>query len=578
VLKLAARERRAAAAVCALGVAAALFEGLGLSLLIPLATWATTGEADLDMPVIGPALDWLDARFDLAGGQLVGLVIGFFLLGIVVNYVNLTISNTLSTRFAHDLRRRVFETALTRPMSELDSSPAGRFFNTLASETWRVCDALLVIVKAVVQAIYCAVLLGFLVALSPVNTLILLAMTAAMGLMVHKVTHAVRGMGATITAANEALSNYAWDTLGGLRVVRGFGREDHERGRFEERSRRLRDALIRMWAVSNLVAPISQIMTVVMVGTIVAAALWRGEPAATLVGFLAIAYRMQPRVSAVLSAQTALKGLDAAVRSVARVLSAGAAAPQGGLPFSGLTHGIELRGVSASYPGADHPAVRDITCEFRVGRVTAIVGPSGAGKSTIVAVLLRFLEPTSGEVLVDGAPLSELLPADWRRRIAFVEQDAHLFHTTARENIAYGDLDADFAAIRAAARAAQADDFISALPQGYDSVIGAEASGLSQGQRQRVALARALLRRPQALILDEATNALDAPTERAMRAAMKELRPECAVIVIAHRRETVEWADHVVVLEHGAVVEAGDPRELALHDGAYARLFVDGAP
>lgn len=242
--------------------------------------------------------------------------------------------------------------------------------------------------------------------------------------------------------------------------------------------------------------------------------------------------------------------------------------------FSGLQRGVALENVSVRYPNAERPALRDVSCTFLYGQVTALAGVSGSGKSTLVALLLRFIEPERGRIVIDGTPLDEIDPEDWRRRIAFVEQDALLFNASVRDNIGYGDLEADFRAIGDAARIAQATDFIELLPDAYDTLIGDYGVGLSQGQRQRIALARSLLRLPDVLILDEATNALDRPTERALRTAIEEAGRARAVIVIAHRRETIENADQVVVLDEGRVVQRGSHAELARADGVYARLYL----
>ena len=576
VLALAGGERRAVGLVVVLGLVSAVFEGVGLSFLIPLVHVATGQEVDPAIPVIGPLLGWLDGHIGLGGVHIVALVIGFFILGILVGYLNLVVSTMLAMRFAHRLRTGVFETALQRPLSKIENLPEGKFVNNLASETWRVCDALFVIISVVVQAVACAVFLAFLFMLSPFYTLVLLTMTAVMALVVHLATRAVREFGIQAVAANEAFMAYLWGALGGLRVIRGFGREDHERARFDESSGRVRDIFIRMQILSGLVRPITQVLTLAMVGTVLAIAILRGDPFSTLVGFLAIAYRMQPRISGILQARTKLRGLEASVAAVETALAeSDAVAAREGRPFEGMRRGVAFEAVSARYPNAERPALHKVSCGFRFGAVTAVAGYSGAGKSTLVALLLRFITPESGRILIDGVPLDRISPESWHRRIAFVEQNTFLFNATIRDNIGYGDLEADEAAIRAAARIAQADDFIAALPEGYDTRIGDHGVRLSQGQRQRIALARALLREPDVLILDEATNALDRPTERALRAAIEAGRSTRAVIVIAHRRETIENADRVIVIDDGRVVQDGTPAELAREGGVYARLYLD---
>jgi subfamily B ATP-binding cassette protein MsbA len=379
-------------------------------------------------------------------------------------------------------------------------------------------------------------------------------------------------------AANERFMAYVWDAFGGLRVIRGFGQEDHEREQFGRRSQDVRQVYTRLRNLSGIVGPITQTMTIAMIATILGLAMLRGDPIATLVGFLAIAFRMQPRVTALLNAWTGLKGLEGSVASVQKALAAGRSGrSKPWRAFRGVRRDVTLEEVSAHYPNAEKPSLHGITCRFRTGEVTAVAGYSGAGKSTLAALLLRFIDPSAGRILVDGQPLADIEPASWNRRIAFVEQNAFLFNASVRDNIGYGDLDAGFDEIRAAARTAQAEAFIEDLPKGYDTMIGDGGVRLSQGQRQRIALARSLVRKPDVLILDEATNALDRPTERALRDAMWTGPQARIVIVIAHRRESIEAADNVVVLDRGRVVEEGRPAALAEAGGVYAHLYLDDA-
>jgi ATP-binding cassette, subfamily B, bacterial MsbA len=577
VLRLATKQRGAAVFVVLLGLASAVFESIGLSFLIPLAALATGEAIDLTVPVIGPLLGWLSGYVELQTAHVAMLVVTFFVFGIVVNYLNLVVSTILAMRFSHELRVRVFESTLSRPISLIESRPSGKFFNDLATEVWQVCEALFAIISAAVKTVTCCVFLGFLVMISPFYTMILIAMTGMMAIVIHLATRRVRGLGASAVAANEAFMAYIWDTLGGLRVIRGFGREAYERSRFAERSTHISDVYTRLRVLSGLVHPIGQIMTLLMVALILAIAVLRGDPLSMLLGFLAIAYRMQPRVNSLINARTTLRSLEASVQAVQESIGDRPEPTARGRHFAGLRRGITLERVSARYPNSERPALHDITCEFPNGQVTAVAGYSGAGKSTLVALLLRFIEPERGRILVDGISLADIQPETWHRRIAFVEQNAFLFNASIRENIGYGEPDADFEAICEAARVAQADSFIAALAKGYETQIGDDGMRLSQGQRQRIALARSLLRKPDVLILDEATNALDRPTERALRDAVNEARGERAVIVIAHRRETIETADRVIVIGQGRIIESGTPAELARAGGAYARLYLDDA-
>src|SRR5690606_853603 len=225
------------------------------------------------------------------------------------------------------------------------------------------------------------------------------------------------------------------------------------------------------------------------------------------------------------------------------------------------------------YPSRpDAPALEDFSLEVRPGETVALVGPSGAGKSTVFQLLLRFHDPQDGTVRVDGLDLRQLDPVQLRRNIALVPQDPVIFAASARDNIGYGRLDADQAAIGAAAGAAEAPEFTSARPAGYDGELGDRGARLSGGQQQRLVIARALLKDAPILLLDEATSALDAQSERAVQQALERLMQGRTTLVIAHRLATVLKADRIVVMDRGRVVDQGSHAELIAKGGLYAEL------
>jgi ATP-binding cassette, subfamily B, bacterial MsbA len=229
--------------------------------------------------------------------------------------------------------------------------------------------------------------------------------------------------------------------------------------------------------------------------------------------------------------------------------------PQGSGPFQGLTQGIRFDDVTFTYSGSDQRAVvlHSAAFEIRSGRSTALIGRSGAGKTTIVNLLCRFVEPDTGRILVDGSPLDQIDPSQWRRHIALASQELELVDGTIFDNIIYGQDAASAGDAERAARLAEAHEFIEHLPQGYKTVVGYRGVNLSAGQRQRIALARALVRDPDILILDEATNAVDGLSEAAIVETLKSRAGRRTTIVISHHHSTISFCDDVVILSGGRV-------------------------
>jgi ATP-binding cassette subfamily B protein len=249
-------------------------------------------------------------------------------------------------------------------------------------------------------------------------------------------------------------------------------------------------------------------------------------------------------------------------------------APENPLELTGRASGsISFRKVSFCYPSRpDTAALEDFTLDIAPGETVAFVGPSGAGKSTSFQMLLRFYDPQSGHVEIDGIDIAQLSPADLRKQIGLVPQETVLFGDSARENIRYGNPDADDVAVERAAVAAAADEFITALPDGYGTFLGERGTRLSGGQRQRIAIARAILKDPPILLLDEATSSLDAESERLVQKALEGLMKDRTTLVIAHRLATVKKVDRIVVMDAGRIVAIGNHEELMNSSELYGKL------
>jgi subfamily B ATP-binding cassette protein MsbA len=239
----------------------------------------------------------------------------------------------------------------------------------------------------------------------------------------------------------------------------------------------------------------------------------------------------------------------------------------------GLERGITFEQVCFRYGASRSSALNNLSFQIDAGKVTALVGPSGAGKSTLINLICRFYEATAGEIYADDVPLTQIDIQNWRSHIAIVNQEIHIFDTTVKENIAYGRLDATEADIVMAAKQAHAHEFIVELPLGYDTPVGDRGLRLSGGQRQRLALARAIVRDPDILILDEATNALDTLSEHLIQQALDQFSRDRTVIVIAHRLSTIEQADKIVVLDKGEVVEQGTLSQLIDNNSLFNKLY-----
>ena len=367
------------------------------------------------------------------------------------------------------------------------------------------------------------------------------------------------------------------ETLAGIRLVKSSSAEGRERQRFHRLTGDYFRYFLRAEVARSLAAPVTEMMAAV--GTVVL--LWYGArlvvqgdlSGAAFVGFLGLSMKLYAPVKNVAKfPATAQPGLVAAER-VFEFLDAPVEIRDSPAAnsFPGLRREIAFEEVTFAYREGE-PVLEGVSFRVPKGSVVALVGPSGAGKSTVVDLLGRFYEVTGGRILMDGIDIRDIPLADLRGQLGIVSQETVLFHDTVRANIAYARPDADHAAIEAAAKAANAHDFIAAMPMGYDTVVGERGTQLSGGQRQRIAIARAILRDPPILIFDEATSALDTESERLVQDAIERLLQGRTVFVIAHRLSTVQRADQILVLERGAIVEQGDHATLLAAGGLYQRL------
>lgn len=563
-----------------LGCLASLSEGLGISLFMPLLQHL--GSNPTAPMVAGSGLvQWLNYLFIHipANARLPVIALGICLSIISKNaivYTNSVLFAWVNSQINHQLRSRIFQQLLGVSYSFFFTHESGKLINILAGETWRTSQALAILVGLTINLCTIAVFGLLLLLISWPLTIWVAIALVGLSLTLQALTLQAKQLGREAVQVNTVLTNRMWEGLLGMQVIRAFGRESYEQQRFDHASRQVQATFLRMDQVSVLVGPLSEVLSTLILLAILVVALWQEQATLpTLLTFVLILYRLQPHVKQFDSARVELMGLSAAVAAVMELLDplTKPYTRSGAIPYPGLHQGIEFQGVSFRYPSSNRTALEAVSLTIPQGKTTAVVGPSGAGKSTLLGLICRFFDPSSGLILIDGVPLSQLDLTSWRSQMAIVSQEVHIFNATVRENILYGCLEATEAEMVAAAQQAHADEFISALPQGYDTLVGDRGTRLSGGQRQRLALARAIIRNPAILILDEATNALDSIAETLIQTALDTLRQNRTVIVIAHRLSTIEHADQIIVLEQGRVAEQGTLSELLRQNGLFARLY-----
>ncbi len=566
-----------------LGIISSFSEGLGISLFIPLLQSVSEPSSQLSNQLSHSnyLVDNLNKLFLNYSSQTRLLIIALCILVSIIiknalTYINGILFSWFNARIGHRLRSKIFEQLLNVSYSFLETNESGKLMNTLASETWRTSQALSTLVGLIITTCTISVYVVLLILISWRLTLLVTVCMALISFTIQLLTRRIKILGEEAVEANSNLAIRMWEGFAGMKTIRSFGQETYEQKRFDQTSNQVRTTFLRLDILSGIVSPLSEVLSAILLLCILVVALLQDKTALpTLLTFIFILYRLQPQVKQLDGARVGLMALTSAVDEVISLLDCSDKPyiRSGSIDFPSLTQGIYLKSVDFYYNPSEKPALEDMTLSIPACKTTAIVGPSGAGKSTLIGLICRFYDATSGEIYVDNYPIQELNLNDWRHQIAIVSQDVHMFSTTVLENIAYGRLDATEKEIIAAAKLANAHNFITQLPQGYDTKVGDRGIRLSGGQKQRIALARAIVRNPQILILDEATNALDSISEHLIQEALNTLSQNRTVIVIAHRLSTIEQADQIIVLDEGRVAEQGNLKQLLKLNGLFARLY-----
>lgn len=580
--------RRALLAAVAAMVVFAALDAFVFVLLIPFVqTVFNPGEASGVGGMLGALLDatvwrWTNPAEPLQAVQtVIVIILAVFVFKNVFDFARTYLVARVEQGVTRDLRNEVYDHLLELDLAFFGRTRTGQIISRITHDVELVRTLVTrELLKLVSSAFELGAAVYFMVAISWKLTAAAFVVVPGAMVMWGPLVGWLRKGDRRILDLVGDVNAHVQETLSGIRLVKTSSAEGHERERFHGLTEDYFKVFLRTERLRALAAPLTEMMAAL--GTVVL--LWYGArlvvvdgslEGPSFVAFLALSMKLFGPVKYASKFPAMVQPGVVAGERIFEFLDSPAEIrdSENSRPFPGLERQIAFENVSFGYR-ADQPVLRDISVEVPKGTVVALVGPSGAGKTTMVDLVGRFYDVTEGRITIDGTDIREFEIRGLRGALGVVSQETVLFHDTVRANIAYGSPDdVGQGRIVEAAEAAHAHQFISELPDGYDTVVGERGTELSGGQRQRLAIARALLRNPPILILDEATSALDSEAERLVQDALERLLAGRTVFVIAHRLSTVQRADLTLVLDRGRIVERGTHAELLARGGLYRSLF-----
>lgn len=509
---------------------------------------------------------------------IIPVLLGVALITGASDFFQRILANALALNTVAKMQKQMLRSAHESDYASFARDTTGNLISKFTFDVKVVSDALIRVLSNLIKDVLTVIFtIGAMLYYNWQLTLVLAVFLLAMWPIVE-LSKKLRGSAAEVQAHTGKLTSDLKESFSGAQLIKTYGLEAHEDERlgreFDERIR----LFLKLVTQQAWVEPILTFIAGLALAGIFTFGFWQiskdvttpGAVAAVLVGV----FTLSPRLRALGTLNNAIQeGLSALSRIFDVMDQRGEIKDEPGATTVGRAKGdVALNNVSFTYEDGS-PALRDVSLDAKAGQTIALVGPSGGGKSTIINLIPRLYDAQTGQITIDGQNIRGLTLESLRRNIALVSQDVTLFHMSIADNIGLGDLLADRGAIEAAAKAADAHGFITALPEGYDTVLGEDGAGLSGGQKQRLSIARAILRDAPILLLDEATSALDAESEAKVQSALEKLTEGRTTIVIAHRLSTIQKADKIYVLDKGAVVETGTHASLSKkRGGVYAKL------
>ncbi|NQV30612.1 MAG: ABC transporter ATP-binding protein [Candidatus Marinimicrobia bacterium] len=503
-----------------------------------------------------------------------------YLIKSLAYYGNKIFTGYVQAKVVQDLRMRLYEHFLAQPLSFFQSRRSGDLISLAMNDVLKVNQALATTFHPlVIEPLYILTYLSILFIIDWQLTLISILIIPVTSLFILVISKSIRRKVVRVQTQLGEITSRFTELISGIRIIKAFVNENNEKKRFGGEAQKLYRLMFRQIMLQSLSLPVTEMLGVSMAVIL----LWVGGiqvleygtiSSADFLRFIVILFALYQPIRNLANVNISIQTGVAAGGRVFKILDIEPAIrdEKGSHTISSFEKEIRFDDVSFVYDNSEMQAITHLSTTIKKGEVVALVGPSGAGKTTVVDLIPRFHDVTNGSITIDGNDIRQLTRSSLRKQIGIVSQETILFNDTVFNNIAYG-IQSDLNQVEAAAKKANAHNFIIQLESGYETILGEHGARLSGGQKQRIAIARALLKDPSILILDEATSALDTESEQAVQSAIETLMKGRTVIVIAHRLSTILSADKILVMDQGQIVEQGNHKSLSKSGGLYEKLY-----